>query len=135
MAGFEFSGVSGFESDIDALIAKVNEATRMGVVAGAALIEAEAKKRAPVKRGSLRRSINTISVTGGDGSYEARIAPTIIYGRRIELGYHGVDSLGRNYGPPNKGYGGHPYLRPAVDASGSEIVDIMQTWWASALGV
>ena len=87
MAGIEIAGVSGFEAGIDALIAAVQESTRLAVMSGAHLIEAQAKQSMngpgpQVRTGTLRRSINVIDTTTlGAGSYQARIAPTVIYGR------------------------------------------------------
>lgn len=49
------------------------------------------------------------------------VAPTVVYARRIELGFHGADSLGRVYDQQ-----GNPYLKPAVRESRAKIVAVIQ---------
>jgi hypothetical protein len=44
------------------------------------------------------------------GPYAAFVGPTMIYARRIELGFSGPDSLGRVYHQPPR-----PYVRPAYE--------------------
>ena len=135
--GIEVSGVSGFEAGIDALIATVQAATLRGVTAGAHLIEAQAKQSMngpgpQVRTGTLRRSINVISTTTlGGGSYQARIAPTVIYGRRMELGYHGTDSLGRNYSNP--GQRAYPYLSTGLNRSLPLLQGVFSAAWQAAM--
>ena len=41
---------------------------------------------------------------------EARVGPCVAYGARVEFGFVGKDSLGRNYNQPT-----HPYLTPAIE--------------------
>ena len=62
--------------------------------------------------GDLRRSIMADSVTRlSFANYSVTIAPRMVYGRRVELGFVGADSLGRNYNTP-----GYPYFMPGVHA-------------------
>ncbi|QAY16127.1 hypothetical protein SEA_SONALI_15 [Arthrobacter phage Sonali] len=51
--------------------------------------------------GTLRRSIRSSGIARtGPSSFEATVGPTAIYGRRVELGYHGK--------------GSYPFFGPAV---------------------
>ena len=59
----------------------------------------------PMNRtGALRRSITGQKYQSGFGSYEAIVGPTIIYGRKVELG-------GPNWKPGVR----FPYMEPAYD--------------------
>lgn len=62
-----------------------------------------------VVTGRLRNSI-VITEQGpvGKWGWQATVAPTVIYARRIELGFTGTDSLGRAYNQP-----AYPYFEPA----------------------
>lgn len=62
-----------------------------------------------VVSGRLRNSI-VITSHGPTGKwgYQATVAPTVVYARRIELGFSGTDSLGRTYNQP-----AYPYFGPA----------------------
>jgi HK97 gp10 family phage protein len=82
------------------------QAVVRALTAGALLIENDAKRRAPYKTGTLRRSIHTEQ---GDGM-EVLIGPDAPYGARIEFGYVGPDKRGRMFHQPAQ-----PYLRPAFD--------------------
>ena len=135
--GISIEGVSGFEAGINALISAAQEATRTAVMTGAHLIEAQAKQSMngpgpQVRTGTLRRSINVIDTTSlGAGSYQARIAPTVIYGRRMELGYHGTDSLGRSYANP--GQRAYPYMSPGLNRSIPLLQGVFSTAWQAAM--
>jgi len=134
MAGITIDGVGGFEAGLDALIASVQEATRLAVMSGAHLIEAQAKQSMngpgpKVQTGTLRRSINVIDTTSlGAGSYQARIAPTVIYGRRQELGFHGQDSLGRHYNQS-----GRPFLSTGLNKSLPLLQGVFSAAWQAAM--
>ena len=135
--GISIEGVPGFEASIDALIAAAQEAARTAVMTGAHLIEAQAKQSMngpgpQVRTGTLRRSINVIDTTTlGAGSYQARIAPTVIYGRRMELGFHGTDSLGRNYSNP--GQRAYPYLSTGLNRSIPQLQGVFAAAWQAAM--
>lgn len=58
--------------------------------------------------GALRRSITHRVIAIGNG-FAALVGSPIVYARRLELGFAGRDSLGRNYNQAPR-----PYLRPAV---------------------
>jgi len=74
--------------------ARVEEATRQIAADAAHIVQAESMMEAPVgvygnatnMPGDLRRSIDVEGPTGGEGTYLARVGPTVIYGRQRELG-------------------------------------------------
>lgn len=103
------------------------------LTAGAVLIQNGAKRRATYRTGNLRRSIHIgghedlapdnagVVNTAGQVSQpvvrehhaEVFVGTNVEYARRIEYGFQGADSLGRNYSQAAQ-----PYLRPAVDEEG-----------------
>ena len=139
---------SDFEAQIDAIIAAATAAAEATVTNGAHLIERYAKsnfgpahaKGSPKSvfdkpqsvTGTLRRSITVLSVTKvGSGEFQATVAPTVIYGRRTELGFHGTDSLGRNYNNP--GEPAYPYLTPAVTKAIPDLQILFTNAWNTSL--
>jgi hypothetical protein len=121
--------------------AELEAANRRAANKSATLIEGKAKRnfigshargmphvggnRPNVVTGMARRSIKTIpAVPAGAGSWMARVGPTVIYGRRLELGYPGGAGRGRQKTRP------FPYLRPAVEESVWQIRVIALSEWA-----
>lgn len=76
------------------------------LIAAAQLVANDAKARAPYRTGTLRRSISVESLGPGD----VRVGSSAPYAARIEFGFVGADSLGRNYHQAAQ-----PYLRPAFE--------------------
>jgi len=76
------------------------------LTAGAMIIENDAKRKAPYRTGTLRRSIHT---ERGDGM-SVLIGTNVPYAARLEFGFMGADSRGRMYHQAAR-----PYLRPAFD--------------------
>lgn len=84
-----------------------------------AVLEANVKRRASLPRtgppgprlitGNYVRSINT-QMSIGFGNPTASVGTNAPQGRRLELGFTGVDSLGRNYDQPP-----YPHFSPAFD--------------------
>ncbi len=94
---------------------------KAGVSEGAGLFEQEAKVLVPVDTGNLRDHIHT-EVLVDEAEMQIRaVTPTVeasnkygfdpAYARRIEYGFVGPDSLGRNYHQAAQ-----PYMRPAFDS-------------------
>ena len=94
------------------------------VRSGGLLVEADAKRRAPYRTGTLRRSLHT-EVEASGGKAEASVGTDVIYAARLEFGFQGKDALGREYHQPPR-----PYLRPALDenmdAAAQEIGDALR---------
>ena len=62
-------------------------------------IEARAKAKAPVRTGTLRRSIASVFSNGG---LTGKVGPSVFYGRFIEFG--------------TRRMGARPFMRPAAEA-------------------
>lgn len=62
-----------------------------------------------VVTGNLRRSILAEPARFNGREWIGRAYPSAIYGRRVELGFHGADARGRVYNQPP-----YPYLAPAA---------------------
>lgn len=90
------SDAAALAAALEALARRVDEATRESVGLVAHLMQAEVMKQAPVgvtgnstnAPGDLRRSVDVQGPYGGDGSYEARVGPTMVYSRQREFGGH-----------------------------------------------
>jgi hypothetical protein len=104
---------------------------KAGAIAGAAVFEGRAKENAPVVTGRLRDGIHTETVADTDTQQVLMVTPVVAagnkygfeppYARRIELGFIGVDSLGRHYHQPPE-----PYMRPAFDEGSAEALQALQ---------
>lgn len=98
-----FDGLSEWDAAVDRLIERTSAASKEVVSKGAELINKNAAERAPVRRGTLRRSIRRTKLAPFTAtSWMAECGPTVIYGRRVALGFGpggslGIDSLGRHY--------------------------------------
>lgn len=130
-------GAAAAAAAIDALIVRVQEATRRSVADEAALIEHAAKGFAPVDTGRLRASIIPTAVRPLTTSvYYALVGPTTVYGRQKELGGHiypvraewlsffwkrrGVHVRTKHvYQAPQ------PFLKPGVEAASGRFNDII----------
>lgn len=135
---FHFEGVSNFEGAVDALIVRVMLATNTGLTEAGHVVEARAKMNASgrpgpnVVTGTLRRSIHTEGPSNyGNAGRQIKIGPSVIYGRRVELGFHGDDSLGRHYATL-----GFPYLGPALETLRTTLLPgiFRQAWAAAVVG-
>lgn len=108
--GVKVLGTDDLKRRIDRIIDDTDGgALETALAAGAKIVENDAKRRAPYRTGTLRRSITT-EVTSQGRHAEAVVGSDVEYARRIELGFSGKDSLGRNYSQAAQ-----PYLRPALD--------------------
>src|SRR5689334_15615962 len=114
------AGIEELKHALDHMVDTMHIATSAGLTDAAHLIEAQAKEAAPVETGTLRRSIRVdgpkpVGVT----RQQVHIGPTVVYSRRIELGFKGADSLGRHYNQE-----GQPYMQPAFDAVVARLPEI-----------
>lgn len=86
--------VAGTVAGLDAIVKRVQEATRQVTADAAHIIQAQSMQEAPVgvygnstnAPGDLRRSIDVQGPEGSGGRYMARVGPTVVYGRQRELG-------------------------------------------------
>lgn len=82
-----------------------------------------------VVTGHLRRGVLPLQ-EGRSGPHEwfITVAPTARYGRRLELGFTGTDSLGRRYNQP-----AYPFMRPARDRVEREASQYFTRAWRNGL--
>lgn len=75
---------------------------------GVTLVRSYARGRPGPRRitGNYLRTINTATIDDGWGTTVGSNAPQA---RRLELGFHGVDALGRSYAQPP-----YPHFAPAI---------------------
>ena len=104
-----------FQAGLDALVGRLNAAGAQVAVKAGAVVQREGMTKTKVVTGTLRRSWRTERAESGNGVFAVRVAPTMIYGRRQELGFLPPlkDSLGRSF-PHDRG---RPYVRPTLDES------------------
>lgn len=107
-----------FDSQIAAIVRVLGtEAIEEPLLAGGWIVASEAKRLARFKTGTLRRSIRAELVEPG----LVIVGTEVAYGRRIEFGFIGADSLGRNYHQAPS-----PYLRPAFRTKKEEAMDTVK---------
>jgi HK97 gp10 family phage protein len=125
----EWLGLDAFKAALDRTIASASAEARAAVSEAASSLEADAKRRAPVQTGTLRRGIRTAPITPwGVGGWQTTVGPTVVYSRRVELGLHGTDSLGRTYDEL-----GHPYFEPAFAELRPKLAGIFAKHWRKAI--
>jgi hypothetical protein len=114
--GLFWTGVAEFARSLEGHVTRASAAARAAVAESAAELEKEAKKNASgrpgpnVITGTLRRGIkHTPIVPFGVRGWATEVGPTVIYSRRIELGFAGPDSLGRVFDPTKR----YPFFLPA----------------------
>ena len=132
-----FEGVPEFLSALGKIATSADVAGERIVTLGGHAIEAATKNHmdgrpGPQRQsGTLSRSVRVVSVTRlRVGSWESRTGPTVIYGRRIELGFDGADSLCRVYHQPP-----YPSLQPGLEDAAPKLSAIYTAEWAKALRV
>ena len=104
-----------------AIMNALSRALKPAVLEAADLIQQAAKSYVPVDTGRLQESIHIEEIADGPFYYEVSVHPAEpssnkwgfdpAYARRIEYGFIGQDSLGRNYNQVAQ-----PYMRPSWDA-------------------
>lgn len=107
-----------FDSQVAAIVRILgSEAIEEPLLAGGWVIASEAKRLARYKTGTLRRSIRAELVEPG----VVVVGTDVAYGRRLEYGFMGTDSLGREYHQAPT-----PYLRPAFRTKRAEAIETVQ---------
>lgn len=86
--------------------------------AGIKPIENSAINTAPLLTGNLRRSIHTEVVESSATYAEAATGTDVEYAARIEFGFNGADSLGREYHQAAQ-----PYMRPAYETMRADALE------------
>jgi hypothetical protein len=101
---------------LGALGERVEGSAAEGVAAMAELVKVAARSAAdaPIARRAAESIEFEPPVPSGPGVFTAKGGPTVVFGRRAEIGFHGVDSIGRNYSSP--GAPGHRFFVRGVEA-------------------
>jgi hypothetical protein len=116
---------------LSAKAAAASKGSRTGVMLAARAIEASVKRETPVLTGTLRRSIHVEGPEPfGVGGWMAQVGPSEVYGRRVELGFHGTDSLGRKYDQD-----GNPYMERGFARVAPQLPEVFAGAWAEAMGL
>ncbi len=131
-----WSGIREFADAMVKVAASADVAGEQIVTKGARIVTTAAKEHASgrpgpeVRSGRLRASIGLVEVTNlGAGRWQSETAPQDVpYERRIELGFHGADSLGRVYNQP-----AYPYMAPALEEVLPALGALYDAEWAAAL--
>lgn len=147
--GIVWDGLREFRDRIDEILDKADVAARKVVIDGGHLIERRAKQKAPVKTGTLRRSIHVDSVKRlGIGRWESNTGPSVIYARLREFGTAGLPggvlrpinaSVLSWMGPNGPVFAqsvyqkGKPYMKPAFDESIGGLRELYRVAFREAL--
>lgn len=128
-------GTENLLSKLDKVAQAENLVNAMGKAC--ALVEGEAKRKAPKDTGELRRSIESKVENNGEGVQGVifsplEYAPYIEYGTglfaekggRADVPWFYVDDDGK--GHLTKGIQPHPYMRPALNEQKNKIKDILK---------
>lgn len=128
-------GLGEFHRALERMVAAADVAAREVVTKGGHIVERNAKAAAngrpgpQVITGSHRRSFQVAHIRRVTmGEWESETGPTMIYSRRLELGFDGVDSLGRLYSQPP-----YPSLQPGLEASRTELSELQRLAFGRAL--
>lgn len=138
-------GIAEVEAAFDRILKDVEQANRDIVAESAALVENRIKSnfqgshrrgephtggdKPNVVTGTLRRGVrHTPIVRDGVAGAMTTLGPTSVYGRRVELGFVGTDSRGRNYHQPP-----YAYFGPGVDETRAALPEIARRRWSRAI--
>lgn len=116
---------AAFKAALDAMAARVQASTPRLVGESLAMVQRAGQARTRVQSGTLRRSWRIEGPVELDGVASGKVGPTMIYARRIELGFVGPDSLGRVFNQAAR-----PYVKPAV----LESIPQIRERWTRGLG-
>lgn len=111
-----------------AIMVRVNAACEAAVAKSALAVQQAGMGKTKVRSGTLRRSWRMELLPSEGGVYAARVGPTTVYARRIELGFQGPDSLGRVYNQQPS-----PYVKPARDETLPAIMGFVEAELRKAL--
>jgi hypothetical protein len=135
--GVRWEGLGEFRTALAKLAAASQVGSQLAVQSTAAALIRQAKLNATgrpgpnVVTGRLRNSIVVLRQGREGAGWSADVGPTVIYSRRIELGFTGADSLGRNYNQPP-----YPYFTPAYRFVMTVVAPgLYREAWRKALGL
>lgn len=137
-------GGAEFRAAVERMIVAAEQAATSAVMQGAHKIEAAAKQHSSGRPGPYvggsnpaypkappggahRRSIHVEGPTVSGSKVSAQVGPSMIYSRRLELGYSGTDAKGRIYKQPP-----YPSLQPGLDDAEKMLEELFVRAWAGA---
>jgi bacteriophage HK97-gp10 putative tail-component len=117
------------QAALSALAGRINVASAKIVNKSALAVQATGMPYTPVEKGTLRRSWRVEPATTGTGVFAAKVGPSVVYARRIELGFYDrTDSLGRHFMQRGK-----PYVKKAYTTVVPRMRSYAQTIMGKAL--
>ena len=140
--GWKINDLSKFNDSLEMWKVRMDAANERIVDRGGKIIANNAKLRfrdgggaptpgKPTRRtGQTQNSYTTDKTAMGESAWKSETGPTVKWGRRLELGFHGVDSLGRDYSNP--GQPPYPSLKPGLMASRTELDGMVHEVWEIA---
>ena len=140
--GWKINDLSKFNDSLEMWKVRMDAANERIVDRGGKIIVNNAKLRfrdgggaptpgKPTRRtGQTQNSYTTDKTAMGESAWKSETGPTVKWGRRLELGFHGVDSLGRDYSNP--GQPPYPSLEPGLRASRTELDGMVHEEWEIA---
>ena len=127
-------GLAEFGAGLDRIVGGLDRGTKSAIAKGAALVERKAKENASgppgpgVVSGSNRRGITHRPIHRVGLGYQTEVGPTMIYSRRLELGFEGADSLGRVYHQKPR-----PFFTPAWNDVVHDLPRVYAEEWSRAI--
>jgi len=132
---FQILGLSEFGAALARVSAGVDAGSKRAIERIAAEVEKTAKENASgapgpgVVTGTARRGVRHDPVRrSGLLGWQTEVGPTVIYSRRLDLGFNGTDALGRVYSQAPR-----PWFTPAWDKTMTRAVAIYAEEWTKAL--
>lgn len=132
---FEILGLGEFASALDGVVRDADAGSKRAIARGGAEVVKVGQENASgapgpdVVTGTLRRGIRMTPVhRAGPIGWQTEVGPTVIYSRRIDLGFHGADALGRVYNQEAK-----PYFTPAWEKVVRRLPGIYAEEWTKAI--
>lgn len=110
---------AGFNAHLRAIEERVDMVTRLAVAEGAALVQRKAQQNSSgrpgpnVRSGAHRAGIVVEGPTHLGPTWEARVGPTKVYSRALELGH-----------PRWRSGVKFPYMEPAVESSRRQVAEV-----------
>ena len=142
------AGVRELKDALDVLAAGFDEAAQRVVEKAGAIIGGQAKRefrgsrqappsppRPTLRTGNLRNSIQVGEIKRESiGTWSSKVGPTMVYGRRVELGYPagnaGLPTPGAHYSRGHQPTRRFPYMGPGFDQSRDRVVAMYNDEWA-----
>jgi HK97 gp10 family phage protein len=111
IATVDRGSLGNLDKTIKSIQRAVSGALQDIALTGGLVIETAAKERAPVRTGTLRRSISTKITHSDHSSAVASVGPSVDYGVHVEFGTRHMAA--------------QPYMRPAYEEKKDEAVKVM----------